>query len=96
MNGAAVGRALDEKAEEFIAVAEGVYEAQTRHSGKPPILYEESFFFRRSKRFGVQSRLVGNSDPEAVYVEFGLNAGGKTYRYRVLGKTLDILAAEHA
>jgi len=98
LNGPRMGAALDETAAYALAVAEGVYAAENKDQGKGPIYYDENFFVRKRRRLvkggaQVQTREIGNSDPQWVFVEFGLNAGnsGRIYKYRVFGKTMDAL-----
>lgn len=97
LNGPRMGTVLDEAAAFALATAEGIYAAESRDKGTPPVFYEENFFVRKRRRLAaggaqLQTREIGNSDPQWVFVEFGLNAGGRRiYKYRVLGRTLDAL-----
>lgn len=100
LNGPRMGAVLDEAAAFAEEAARGVYAAENKDEGKGPVYYEESFFVRKRRRLvagggQVQTREVGNSDPQWRFVEFGLNAGnsGRIYKYRVLGRTLDLLEA---
>lgn len=80
---------LEAKAAEFVGVAEGIFAASSKHEDTPPVLYPASFFIDQTSD-GVR---VGNNDRTAEWVEFGAHADGKTpvLRYRVLGRTLDVL-----
>lgn len=103
INGPKMTEVLDTYAEFALSTAEGVYASANKGEAKPPIYYEESFFVRRRSRIlrgggQAQTREIGNSDPEWVFVEFGLNAGntGRIYKYRVFGRTMDVLESEGA
>lgn len=88
---------LDEVGMKAIEIAKGIYESMSRHQGKGPVLYEESFYVHHEFLGRIPVVIVGNSDPEAVFVEFGLSFGptGKNvHRYRIFGKLLDVMEAE--
>ncbi len=97
LNGYEMRAYLDELAVKAIEIAKGVYESRSRHQGKGPVYYEESFFVEHSILGRVPAVTIGNSDPEAVFVEFGLSYGpsGKHIeKYRIFGLTLDALSQE--
>lgn len=89
LNDAEVRAYLEAKGHEFIEVAQGIFAASSKREDTPPVLYPDSFFVDQTAS-GVR---VGNNDRTAEWVEFGAHAGGKTavLRYRVLGRTLDVL-----
>lgn len=97
LNGSEMRAYLDDVALKAVEIAKGIYEEQSRHQGKGPVLYEESFFVRHEMLGLVPVVTIGNSDPEAVFVEFGLSYGpsGKNiHRYRVFALTMDALESE--
>lgn len=89
LNGPEVRAHLEAKGHEFVEVAEGIFAASSKHEDTPPVLYPASFFVDQTAD-GIR---VGNNDRTAEWVEFGAHAGGKTevLKYRVLGRTLDVL-----
>ena len=66
--------------------------SQRNRSETSPPAYIESFFVRKVGK----DWWFGNSDPGALWVEFGAHAGGKTFvlKYRPLGLALDAIALE--
>jgi hypothetical protein len=86
---------LHVKAEEFVTIARGIFEGHSQHDPFPPVYYSTSFKVRGVRDGLVRGVRILNSDPTAVWVEFGAHAGGKTpvLRYRVFGRTADILEA---
>lgn len=98
LNGPRMGAVLDSVVEVALQEALAVYDAESKGQEKPPIFYRDSFFTRKRKRLAaggaqVQTREVGNSDPQWSYVEFGLNAGnsGRIYKYAPLRRAMDAL-----
>lgn len=92
---------LERKAHTFIALAKGIYDIRSKHHPSPPVFYSQSFYTERHMVAGKALVVAGNKDPQWVFVEFGLNAVGKTgkvkakirrtYKYRVLGTALDAM-----
>jgi hypothetical protein len=100
LNGEKMQALLDVKAEEAERVAKGLWEARRLHLDRHVPEYGQSFFVRRRRKVtsrgeSVPSRQIGNSSGRWLWVEFGAHAGGKTpvLHYRILGLTLDTLAA---
>jgi hypothetical protein len=95
LNSPRVQAAVQLKGEEFIETAKGVFESQSRHDSRPPEFYVERFSIQHALHEVVRAIEVWNHDPTAEWVEFGSHAGGKTniLRYRVFGRTSDILEA---
>lgn len=102
MRTAGVTAELKFQAEKFKAIAIGVFQAQSKHEEEPPAFYTSSFVIKRVFRplDGVDNLpgyayQVGNTDPIANLVEFGAHPGGdattRVLRYRVFGRTLDIM-----
>lgn len=89
LNGPEARAYLEAKGAEFISVAEDLFAVSSKHEDTPPVLYPASFFVEQTSD-GVR---VGNNDRTAEWVEFGAHADGKTpvLRYRILGRTLDVL-----
>lgn len=100
MNGPLTQLALRALGEEFISVAKGVFDIHSKHQSDPPILYNNSFGIREVHRLLVEAIQVYNDDPTAEWVEFGSHAGEdhqtRILRYRVFGRTADILEARAA
>ena len=73
------------------------WDNEDRTSETTPPKYLKSFSNKRLKRIRGLAWEVRNSDPSAVWVEFGAHAGGNTFvlRYRPLGRGLDIVAARN-
>lgn len=86
---------LEALGEEFIQVAKGVFQAHDKGEDTLPVTYNNSFGIRHVHRLLIEAIQVYNDDPTAEWVEFGAHAGGKTrvLRYRVFGRTADILEA---
>ena len=95
LNSPKVQFAVRLKGEEFIETAKGVFEAQSRHDSEPPYLYLFRFSIKEALHGIVKAIEVWNDDPTAEWVEFGSHAGGETkiLRYRVFGRTSDIMEA---
>lgn len=97
LNGTEMRTYLEEIAVRAIEMAKAIYESKSRHRGRGPVLYEESFFVRHEQLGNVPAVVIGNSDPESVFVEFGLSlgpSGRHVVRYRVFGSVLDALEGE--
>jgi hypothetical protein len=95
LNSAGVQEGLHKLGEEFIAVAQIVYEGSTKDDPDAPPRYNESFSIKDVHRDLLLAIQVYNSDVTAEWVEFGAHAGGKTavLKYRVLGHAADIMEA---
>lgn len=79
---------------EFIEIAKGVFEATSIHDPNDILKqYNESWELKEVHDFLVQGIQIWNMDFTAEWVEFGAHAGGKTrvLRYRIMGRTADIL-----
>lgn len=84
---------------EFIVIAKGIYEISSKHD--PEDLtphYNESWGLKEVHDYLVRGIRIENTDATAEWVEFGAHAGGKTrvLRYRVMGRTADVLEARAA
>lgn len=83
----------------MIEIAKGLFQERSKHESEPPVLYYYSFKIRRTRRIAngllVKAREVANTDRTAEWVEFGAHAGGTTpvLRYRIFGRTLDVMEA---
>lgn len=97
LNGPRCQIALRELGEEFIRVAKGIFDASSKHEDTLPTLYNESFGIREIHHLLVEAIEIYNDDPTAEWVEFGSHAGEdhqtRVLRYRVFGRTADILEA---
>ena len=95
MNGIRAQAAVRLKGDQFVEVAKGVFEAHSKHESTPPVEYLEHFGVREHHFGAVLGIQVYNDDRTAEWVEFGAHAGGKTrvLRYRVFGRTEDIMGA---
>ena len=96
LNSAGLQFALHAKGHEFIQIAQAIFNAESVHDPEDLTpTYNESWEIRDIHRLLVKAIQVWNTDPTAEWVEFGAHAGGKTrvLRYRVMGRTADILEA---
>jgi len=94
LNGPRMIAALEAKAQEGIDISKGLFAADSKHEDTPPEFYLDSFGTRLSESpEGVPVVTVYNDDRTAEWVEYGAHAGGETpvLKYRILGRTLDIL-----
>lgn len=88
-----------DKAEDIIEAAKQVFEMKEIHtnedrlSSTTPPKWMSSFKLRRIRRIAGPAWQAVNTDPGAIWVEFGANAGGKVQilRYRPLGTALDMV-----
>lgn len=80
----------------FIETARAVFFSFSKHEDTPPIEYPNSFKLKRVRQGLIRGVRISNTDPTAEWVEFGAHAGGTTpvLKYRVFGRTADILEAE--
>lgn len=87
------------RAQRVVETAKEVFNTRQRHDNEgrtsettPPKYIGEFFIERRGRLW-----FVGNSDPAALWVEFGAHAGGRTpvLKYRPLTNAVDIVAREH-
>ena len=95
---------LKREAEEFVNIAQGVFDAQSQHDSAPPVTYKQSFQIKRipwalegADLLPTYAYKVSNIDPIANLVEFGAHAGGEAnnpvLKYRVFGRTIDTLGS---
>lgn len=98
LNGPGVQSALHALGEEFISVAVSLFEATEKGEDTAPTFYTESFDIKEVHRGLVEAIQIYNEDPTAEWVEFGAHAGGKTrvLRYRILGRTADVMHSRSA
>lgn len=95
---------LRTKAEEFVLVAQALFAASSKHDDRPPEFYESSFVIKRIVKplegaddLPTWAYEVRNIDPIANLVEFGAHPGGDpnefVLKYRIFGRTMDVLEA---
>jgi len=90
---------LQEKARMVATLARSIFLSQSRgqsYRDPDPFRYADSFEVRLGPIVnGLPSYVVSNTDPDAVMVEFGTRAGGKTLilKYRPLGRAVDQMMA---
>jgi len=102
LNSSSVQAHLEATAVQFIARANNIYLARQQGEAEPPTFYQDSWNIAKGHRVDptfhkvtaiIRTRLVGNSDPTATWVEFGSHAGGDwqtpVLGYRILGRTMD-------
>lgn len=96
LNSPQVQLALRALGEEFIAVAKTIFIASSKREDRLPTLYLDSFGIREVHHLLVEAIEIYNDDPTAEWVEFGSHAHGETkvLRYRVFGRTADIMEAK--